>query len=555
MIKKNILKYALASVGAMSLAACSGGGEVGSQDVGTGEQSRVFSARVIDGYLAGATVYVDQNENGKLDAFEPRALTDADGFFSYNHITGVDYCAANASASDAAHCLRGAIASNASVLIRTNGGYDTITGLPFEGALSLRSSDLDRNDLRLVTPQTSMLADGSSTQEKLDALIQAGILPPSGSLDDDPYEGALGGPALRAQLATILARITGEAAELATQGFPSFSDVESGAWTTAYIEAAKKMQLVDGRGNGTFGEKFATTADVQELLRRAVHQYLNPNQPMPADYTLPNEAAAAPLLASVPYLAQLSEMLAGRMESDVATLREIIAAQRLMAITAERMIKNPLDPEIADAMAWAVNQLAQADRLGSDLTQLGDDDIDPSVLVDPDFDFDPVSNSISASAKIPPEAAMAFSALANTSFGVEVNKRDERGAALFYIGGDSGARAGDLDVCVRFRDDSGDFDTGSASDPDGAMLINGRWSLLNDHSLVLNIDVAGGVRSMLLKSVGVNGLDREYRFNFGSEFSGWSGSAPAPLAPSSVPTSDATCRTALIDAFGSVSAS
>ena len=555
MIKKNILKYALASVGAMSLAACSGGGEVGSQDVGTGEQSRVFSARVIDGYLAGATVYVDQNENGKLDAFEPRALTDADGFFSYNHITGVDYCAANASASDAAHCLRGAIASNASVLIRTNGGYDTITGLPFEGALSLRSSDLDRNDLRLVTPQTSMLADGSSTQEKLDALIQAGLLPPSGSLDDDPYEGALGGPALRAQLATILARITGEAAELATQGFPSFSDVESGAWTTAYIEAAKKMQLVDGRGNGTFGEKFATTADVQELLRRAVHQYLNPNQPMPADYTLPNEAAAAPLLASVPYLAQLSEMLAGRMESDVATLREIIAAQRLMAITAERMIKNPLDPEIADAMAWAVNQLAQADRLGSDLTQLGDDDIDPSVLVDPDFDFDPVSNSISASAKIPPEAAMAFAALANTSFGIEVNKYDEQGAALLYIGGDSGARTGNLDVCVRFRDNSGDFDTGSPGDPDGAMLISGRWSLLNDHSLVLNIDVAGGVRSMLLKSVGVNGLDREYRFNFGSEFSGWSGSAPAPLAPSSVPTSDGTCRTALINAFGSVSAS
>ncbi len=555
MIKKNILKYALASVGAMSLAACSGGGEVGSQDVGTGEQSRVFSARVIDGYLAGATVYVDQNENGKLDAFEPRALTDADGFFSYNHITGVDYCAANASASDAAHCLRGAIASNASVLIRTNGGYDTITGLPFEGALSLRSSDLDRNDLRLVTPQTSMLADGSLAQEKIDALIKAGLLSSLGSLDEDPYEQVLSGPALRAQFAAIVARITGEAAELATMGFPSFSDVESGAWTTAYIEAAKKAQLVDGRGNGTFGETFATTADVQELLRRTVHQYLNPNQPMPADYTLPNEAAAAPLLQAVPYLAQLNEMLAGRMESDVATLREIIAAQRLMAITAERMIRNPLDPEIADAMDWAVNQLAQADRLGSDLTQLGDDDIDPSVLVDPDFDFDPVSNSISASAKIPPEAAMAFAALANTSFGIEVNKYDEQGAALLYIGGDSGARTGNLDVCVRFRDNSGDFDTGSPGDPDGAMLISGRWSLLNDHSLVLNIDVAGGVRSMLLKSVGVNGLDREYRFNFGSEFSGWSGSAPAPLAPSSVPTSDAACRTALIDAFGSVSAS
>ncbi len=53
----------------------------------------MFYARAIDGYLAGASVYVDQNANGKLDAFEPRALTDSEGYFSYNHRTGTNYCA------------------------------------------------------------------------------------------------------------------------------------------------------------------------------------------------------------------------------------------------------------------------------------------------------------------------------------------------------------------------------------------------------------------------------------------------------------------------------
>src|SRR5690606_21541400 len=97
-IRKNILTAALAS-SMMGLAAC-GGDSKGTQDVGSGGNggsgagatSRAFYARAIDGYLAGATVYVDQNENNRLDAFEPRALTDNDGYFSYNQITDTDYC-------------------------------------------------------------------------------------------------------------------------------------------------------------------------------------------------------------------------------------------------------------------------------------------------------------------------------------------------------------------------------------------------------------------------------------------------------------------------------
>ncbi len=183
-------------------------------------------------------------------------------------------------------------------------------------------------------------------------------------------------------------------------------------------------------------------------------------------------------------------------------------------------------------------------------TNLGGDHIDLSALIDPAFDFDPASNSVSASATIPAEAANAFAALVNTAFGVSVDKAHEQGAALLFISGSAGARSGDLDICVRYRDRDGDFDTGSTTDPNGAMLIGGRWSLLNDHSLTLSVDVVGGVRPLLLKSVGASGGERTYRFDFGGDLSEWSGSAPAGFATGAVPASDAQCRTALIERFG-----
>src|SRR5690349_11794236 len=150
-IRNKIVAAAVAS-SMIGLAAC-GGGSSGTQDVGTNASpnsgnsnpsSRVFAARAVDGYLAGASVYVDLNANGKLDAFEPRALTDNDGYFSYNHRTQTDYCATGGLAQ---HCLSGTVGANEEVVIRVTGGYDTVTQLPFKGVLSLRSSELARDDM------------------------------------------------------------------------------------------------------------------------------------------------------------------------------------------------------------------------------------------------------------------------------------------------------------------------------------------------------------------------------------------------------------------------
>jgi hypothetical protein len=546
-IRKKLMTTAVASA-VVGLTAC-GGDTTGTQDVGNtsgsdaNSLSRVIYARAIDGYLAGATVYVDQNQNAQLDAFEPRALTDNDGYFSYNHITGIDYCASDRVTQ---HCLRGAISANEEVTIRVTGGYDTVTQLPFKGVLSLRSSELNRDDLRLVTPITSMVANGSMTAEqKFQTLVDAGILQQSGSFNDDPFNNAE--QITRAQITAIISRLTGQVGSLSI-GHSAFEDMESSAWASSYIAMASALTAGVGNG-GSFGSVLSSPETLEAIMAKTIFSAVNPGQVMPANYTLPNPNAYQSLLQSTASLVALNEEILAALNGS-ASQEEIKAVLRLQMVAAERTFANPNDGELADLTAWVRAQVAQGNALGTDFTALGGENIDVGALIASSFDFDPGSNSISASAKIPAGAATAFASLVNNSFDVSIDKPDERGDAVLFLSGAVGARSGDITVCVRYRSDDDGFDTTSSTDPNGAMLVTGRWSLLNDHALTVSIDVAGGVRSLLLKAVGVNATGLDYRFDFGDDLTEWSGAAPAGFTAGAVPTSDATCKTALLEKFG-----
>lgn len=435
-------------------------------------------------------------------------------------------------------------------LIRVTGGYDTITGLPFKGTLSLRSNALERDARRLVTPQTSMLSGAAQTN--LDLLTKAGIVGSGRSLHDDHVGSLLSAEAIRAQLSAFLVRMSVVAAELSAPK-DSLEDLQADAWHMGYSAMAKQLASAHAAGSaGAFGEVFSSPAALRQLVREVVHAHLHPGQPMPAGFALPNESAMSGLLQFSADLVALGEELVAAMQAGSVTPEQMNASLRVLALASERGLEDALDPELGDLFAWVREQISPDGGLRGDLAGLGAENIDLGVLIDRDFDFDPASNSISARAVVPAQAATAFAAVANTAFRGSVDK-EEQGDAMIFLMGDYGARSGKVKLCVRYRDDDGDFDTVTASDPDGALLVGGRWNLLNGHTLTLNVDIVGGTRPLIVKSVGISGSNLDYRFDFGGDLSEWTGAAPAGFAAGSVPANDAACRAALIDEFGVMS--
>ncbi|RQP34148.1 hypothetical protein [Burkholderia ubonensis] len=80
---KHILGVSIAA----ALAACGGGGDSGQPSAGDGTTptTPTITGKAIDGYLAGATVCLDVNNNGVCDTGEPSAITDATGQFAISY--------------------------------------------------------------------------------------------------------------------------------------------------------------------------------------------------------------------------------------------------------------------------------------------------------------------------------------------------------------------------------------------------------------------------------------------------------------------------------------
>ncbi len=163
--RKNIYTFSMRSALGLAVLAIAGCGMT-PQDEGLGASSaKPVSAVVVDGYLAGATVYIDVNENNKLDAWEARALTDMQGYFSYNPTTPVNYCELAETNSLFVHCLK-APAGYDNVLIRMTQGYDLSTAEPFTGTISMRMNVASADVMTPVaaTPITGLLAEVPADQ-------------------------------------------------------------------------------------------------------------------------------------------------------------------------------------------------------------------------------------------------------------------------------------------------------------------------------------------------------------------------------------------------------
>lgn len=249
----------------LALAAC-GGGSSHSPVTATptpGPVATSTSGKVVDGYLAGSTVFCDLNKNGVADTGEAHTLTDANGNYT--------------------------LAEGCSATVVALGGTDATTGYDFKGTLKAPAGSA------VVTPLTSLLADTGLTPAQLATALNlaAGTdvtkLDPADGNHNDLLRATLAVQQFLQQLANTLGTLSGStdiaglhakvaqalaAALLAAPGTPLFGADGSVNQTllTAAAKGAANATLADAKyGKFTISDAdlAAAVAQIAEHRKRS----------------------------------------------------------------------------------------------------------------------------------------------------------------------------------------------------------------------------------------------------------------------------------------------
>lgn len=259
----------LACTLAVTLAACGGGGGSSSPTTASPAAS-TLSGTAVDGYLKGATVFLDVNGNGLADSGEPSALTDDAGHYVLD-------------ISTLGQTLAG-------LRIVATGGIDTDTGFAFTGTLSAPADGATSG--QLVSPLTSLV----------DTLVAQGQ-----SIDD-----------ARASVAKALGLTV---ADLATD--PVAAVANQPALYTRQVALQRAVQLI-ASANVQDGE---SAHDAQARIYRAIAQVIA-TQNTPATVTellsrlsVSGSSAGQALASAIESAVATALQSAGGLDSAKATLR------------------------------------------------------------------------------------------------------------------------------------------------------------------------------------------------------------------------------------------
>ncbi|MEG3997409.1 MULTISPECIES: FG-GAP-like repeat-containing protein [unclassified Microcoleus] len=123
-----------------------------------------ISGIAIDGYISGATLFLDANKNGILDANEPSTITNSNGEFNLN----IPFETFDTNKN-------GEIDPSEGNLVAT-GGTDTATGLPLETPLT---APPDSSVVTLLTTLVADLTDKGIALEEAQSLVKAALSLPA----------------------------------------------------------------------------------------------------------------------------------------------------------------------------------------------------------------------------------------------------------------------------------------------------------------------------------------------------------------------------------------
>ena len=507
-------------------------------------KASAISGVAIDGHIARARAYIDQDNNGLWDPWEPSAITDTEGFFSFNPHSGVDYCAL----PESPHCLRTSRDVRDAVL-RVAGGYDLLTGEPSSAELSRRLDATAATVPQVISPLTSLLTEVSNDQQPA-ALLGLGLDADDLNVD---YLAGEGDPTLFKAALTVHKVVS----VLADQVQANYLDVGERSYLPAsagplvYKFLSRRLQAGDTTLTTLLGDVDAL-GEVDDQVRRDLN----------ARYA----ARALP----VPTVGSRDAILvATRIPALVETLVKALPAetdQRGRARALEAVVQKAVGRGTRDALDMLDYLMDPARRevLEALIEQLGARDADLPAVVRRDFAQAPYTSpeEVRQSVRLP-QSAEAFKNLPGSKVRISDLDLGEGPDNLrdieleVHFSGQPDASDGRFTACVKVIDGAhadGRLGEGNTR----GERVTGNWSLMDgssgeSYSLLLSIQYLGGDYQAIMKPAGTVAVEGSpytaLRFDYAGDFRTWHSRAGFEAA-GTPPRDNADCKRLLPSRVG-----
>ncbi len=519
-----------------------------------------FSGAAIDGHIARAMVFLDTNNNATRDPWEAFAFTDNDGYYSYNPLTQTNYCASRVTSEQAQYCLR-TNQTTTSVVIRIDGGYDVLTGEPFEGQLSRRVQVVnDQVPFSVISPITTLLVSAASDTEA-SAILRSLDLTKT-DLDVDYVNSLEVVNNKLLNVALTLHKLNSILSDRLTDTYNKIGDdfgTPNDASAIVYEQLAKELAGQTSLVELINPEKIVSIMNTAEEKLREIYK--------DNDYDLPTDMDASQFERVTQTAVKIPELVnslipaenTNQMRSDI-----IGGVKAVESIVIKTLQETSTDNSIDNAIEFFTNNNNQ--HLIESLTEILDDDnSDLSSLINHNFTTGIDSTeSLSDLVKIA-ETIEPFTSIGG--FKVKVSDMDlgygpdqlKDQEVEFYFQGNSNALTGSFLACVKYIEEADIYGTLGKGNTRGE-LVKGYWSLLGasennfqSYSLLLTIEFLGAKYSAVIKPaepIVVNGETfNQYRFDNNGEFITWR-SAEGLRPIDSVPNSSKECEQRLPSRLG-----
>ncbi|MEY4588415.1 MAG: hypothetical protein RL497_491 [Pseudomonadota bacterium] len=510
----------------------------------------------IDGHLARAKVYIDSDNNGIRDAWEPYAFTDNEGYFSFNPNNQKNYCAASASTEEAQYCLKPARSyDNAS--LRIIGGYDMLTGEPFNGQLSMRLKDNTNN--HVISPLSS-LTNSLNEAQAANLLNKLGLKP--ADLNEDytapgaSINGALLNKAIKVhKAASLLSKKIGDV-------YTALGD-EQGLPSDASSHTYEALAHVLNNYTGTIDEALSDATLLTAAAKRAEHSVQKRYQDK--ELTLPeqssNEDKFGVIVDRLKQLNPLIDKLIPPLKN--TRIEDARAGARAIEILGEKSAHEKEKDAATDRAFKFFHDnfnaqheiMANLGREQADITQLTEHEFSEDDTINPQ-NLKHIGQVNENSAPLNQVSGKQIRVL-DMDLGEKPNHLKDIEFEIYFSGAND-ATSGTFTACGKYiKKANADGSLGKGNSR--GELVKGFWSQMdvnnksNNYSLLLTFEFLGAKYQSIMKSVGMREIDGvQYyalRFDNNDEYRIWH-SMTGLETQGVLPTSSAECQKRLPSRVG-----